>query len=298
LQNNTIAWKRDCNTQVVRNLCREGRLQEALVEFKKLPNSFSASALINAYNNSNSRHQSNLDLATEVYRTLIDRSIVPDSYVFSALMSAFQKANQPAKALEVIQKMKDMKVTPDGFCLRLMITIYAETGHIQEAKDLLSSLKYRNIRVNNMDCSQIAQVLSCGCKITEAKTILELMDAKSVHPDRTTYVVLLKSCADHGDLLGGIAVHEHLKTRFGFVCHVTSNFNRNQEESFVAALINMYGKCKNMEKAVGIFSLVKDRECDLFTWTTMMSGYVHVCYYLNILFTISEWPQPKGYRIV
>jgi len=155
---------------------------DALSIFKQNPNSFAASSLINTY-----KKRGKPDMAMEVYNTLIARSITPDVYVFSALILLLQRSNHSLQALEIINDMIKRNVKPDGFCTKLMVITYADTGNVREVKELMNGMTKGSITLNNMDCSQLAQALSRGCKVSGAIEILELMDQQKVQPDRTTF---------------------------------------------------------------------------------------------------------------
>ncbi len=109
--------------------------------------------------------------------------------------------------------MMKNNIKPDPYCLKIIASIYVETGKITAARKLLNQMKEPSVKINNMDCTQLVQAFArCG-QTSGAVEILDLMAEKSVQPDRTTFVTLLKSCADTGDLTGGTLVHTRIIER-------------------------------------------------------------------------------------
>ncbi|KAL6281008.1 hypothetical protein ACE6H2_017889 [Prunus campanulata] len=83
----------------------------------------------------------------------------------------------------------------------------------------------------------------------EARSLYSQMVCLGIRPDNYTYPFVLNSCAALNDLCAGIEVHGRVvKMGFGF-CVPVSN-----------ALIDMYGKCGELERARMVFDEMSERD--------------------------------------
>ncbi|PQP94019.1 putative pentatricopeptide repeat-containing protein [Prunus yedoensis var. nudiflora] len=83
----------------------------------------------------------------------------------------------------------------------------------------------------------------------EARSLYSQMVCLGIRPDNYTYPFVLNSCAALNDLCAGIEVHGRVvKMGFGF-CVPVSN-----------ALVDMYGKCGELERARMVFDEMSERD--------------------------------------
>ncbi|KAG7955699.1 hypothetical protein I3843_11G085900 [Carya illinoinensis] len=97
----------------------------------------------------------------------------------------------------------------------------------------------------------------------EAISTLDVMARKGVHPDLTTYAVLLKSCIRSRNFQLGKLVH--------------NRFMQSQLEPnsvIFNSLISLYSKCGDWAKAKAIFDSVGDKK-DLVSWSAMVSCFAN-----------------------
>ena len=79
-------------------------------------------------------------------------------------------------------------------------------------------------------------------------------------PDKFTFPYVLKACAGLSALQEGKEVHGHV-VRVGF----------HSDVFVVTALVDMYGKCGNMEDARQVFDKMFDK--DAVAWNAIFVGY-------------------------
>lgn len=99
-------------------------------------------------------------------------------------------------------------------------------------------------------------------KFCQSLALYTKMTQNRLRPDKFAFPFVLKSCAGLSDLQLGKLVHQHLVC---CGCH--------SDLFVIAALVNMYTKCGNVEDARLVFDKMSVR--DLVSWTSMISGYAH-----------------------
>lgn len=96
-----------------------------------------------------------------------------------------------------------------------------------------------------------------------SKRALELfynMQKEHIKPGRCTFLCILKVCGSTGAVLQGMLVHDQI---------IASGLEA--ELSIGSTLIDMYGKCGNINEAYTVFERLHTR--DLVCWSTMIAGY-------------------------
>ncbi|KAL5818352.1 hypothetical protein ACOSQ3_022240 [Xanthoceras sorbifolium] len=94
-----------------------------------------------------------------------------------------------------------------------------------------------------------------------ASELFNEMEDTKVKPDNCTLVNILSACARIGALSQGEWIHAYIdKNRFGI-------------DGFIAtALVDMYFKCGNVEKATRVFRSTSRK--DISTWNSIISGLI------------------------
>ena len=229
-----------------------------LDSFKKQPDIYKASSLIATFGK-----QNNLNGAFDIYRRLVDHSShKPHIGVFTALMNACMKCNQPKRVVALWNDMSRYSVQLDNFCFGTLINACAKTGDIITAKKLIDKIKKREFtfKINVIDYTQLIRTFNHGNNIGDAIEVLQLMKQQNVQPDAITYISLLSSCANMTALEQGRLIHNEI---------INSGIKLNI--ILETALLNMYSKCGSMNEAQSIFDNMESR--DIITWNAMISGY-------------------------
>ena len=138
-----------------------------------------------------------------------------------------------------------------------LIHMYCKCGVLSEAQKVLEKLQFRDVVTWSALISGYAQhgqghiALHC----------FEKMQKEGIHPDEITFSCILKACGITGALNKGEIIHEEIARR-GFL-----------EKNIVLgnALVDMYAKCGNLEKAQKVLEDLPFR--DVISWNSLISGY-------------------------
>ncbi|KAG0470274.1 hypothetical protein HPP92_016974 [Vanilla planifolia] len=93
--------------------------------------------------------------------------------------------------------------------------------------------------------------------LAKASDILRLMDGLRLPLDAKCYVSLLQDCASSGDLLGGAAVHSHIRFRYP---GGSSILRRPEGLGIANRLLHMYASCGEAEAALEVFDQMTLRD--------------------------------------
>ncbi|KAJ7951915.1 Pentatricopeptide repeat-containing protein [Quillaja saponaria] len=192
-----------------------------------------------------------LDGGKRIKNYIKEQKIEPNLTLENALIDMFTACGDMDAALGIFENM----TTPDVISWTSVVTGFSSSGQIDLAREYFDKMPGRDyvswtamidgyIRVN---------------RFKEALALFREMQTSNVKPDEFTMVSVLTACAH----LGALEVGEWIRTYI--------DKNRIKNDTFVGnALIDMYFKCGNVEKAKGMFKEMHQR--DKFTWTAMIVG--------------------------
>ncbi|KAL6524046.1 hypothetical protein OROMI_031141 [Orobanche minor] len=233
-----------------------------------------------------------IDLKDFSYSTLFFPQIPTNGYACNIMIRGFARTWQKFDlALELLVKMKCLGVKPDNFtypfvfisCWNLLalrmgrtvhcevvksgllldfhvvhslITMYSRCGEMGSGRNLFDEMPVRDMVSWNSIISGYSRLGFSG----KAVGMFGEMREEGLEPDEMTLVSVLGACGDLGDLNLGRWIEE-------FVMEKGMELN-----SFIgSALINMYGKCGELESARRVFSCTKRKEVVI--WNAMITGY-------------------------
>ncbi|KAK1283019.1 Pentatricopeptide repeat-containing protein [Acorus calamus] len=139
----------------------------------------------------------------------------------------------------------------------VMITGYAKRGDMECARRLFDEAPERDVVSWN---ALVSGYVSRGSHC-EALALFEEMRAAGETADEVTMTSLLSACADSGALDAGRRIHNALL-----------EVARSAGLSVIAgnAVIDMYAKCGSIDRAVGVFWGMRER--DVFSWNSVIGG--------------------------
>ncbi|KAL5839271.1 hypothetical protein ACOSQ3_011978 [Xanthoceras sorbifolium] len=187
----------------------------------------------------------------ETARNVLDRMPERDVVSWNALLSAYVEMGMMELASELFDEMEEKNAESWNF----MISGYANVGSVKEARRVFDMMPSKNVVSWNAIITAYAHV-SC---FKEVCVLFEEMQNTKVKPDNCTLVNILSACARIGALSQGEWIHAYIdKNGFGL-------------DGFVAtALVDMYSKCGNIEKATRVFRSTSRK--DISTWNSIISG--------------------------
>ncbi|KAI3468173.1 hypothetical protein Pfo_024836 [Paulownia fortunei] len=233
-----------------------------------------------------------IDLKDFSYSTLFFPQIPINSYACNIMIRGFATTWQKFDlALELLVKMKSLGVKPDNFtypfvfiscgnllALRMgrsvhcevvkggllldfhvahsLITMYSRCREMGFARNMFDDMSERDLVSWNSIISGYSRLGFAG----EAMEMFGEMREGGLEPDEMTLVSVLAACGDLGDLNLGRWIEEYVMEK------------GMELNSYIgSALINMYGKCGELESARRVFNCIKRKE--VVTWNAMITGY-------------------------
>ncbi|KAJ8616734.1 hypothetical protein MRB53_036106 [Persea americana] len=189
---------------------------------------------------------------TEQAFCLFDRMIQKDVISWNAIISGCMEQGLMEDARRLFDEMPERNVESWNF----MITWCIDCGLVDDARSLFDRMPCKDVVSWN---AMITGYMRAS-RFTEALRLAQDMQLAKVKPDNFTLVNVLSACARVGALSQGEWVHAYI------------NKNGIEISGFIAtALVDMYCKCGNLEKALQVFSNTKKK--DITTWNSMIGGF-------------------------
>lgn len=157
------------------------------------------------------------------------------------------------------RKLFDAMPERDVVSWNSMIVGFLRTGDLDSASDLFNRMNRRSIITWNAIITGFVQ----GGRPKEALQLFQEMQCAGheiVRPDKITIASILTACASLGALDHGKWAHSFLR-RSRIECDLV----------ICTALIDMYGKCGSVHRAVEIFRAIPGK--DSLAWTAMISVF-------------------------
>jgi pentatricopeptide repeat protein len=153
-------------------------------------------------------------------------------------------------AFKLYNQMTELKMVPDSVTLTSLITACANVGDETRGRQLHQDM-IRNI---TPDIELQNSLIKMYGKCKDLNTALDLyyqMRQRKIKPDTVTYIALVTACADLEDLKQGEHIHEIVKKE------------KIYDGVLLRAILNMYGKCGELNKAIEVFKEIQTREHNL-----------------------------------
>ncbi|KAH9666774.1 putative pentatricopeptide repeat-containing protein [Citrus sinensis] len=192
-----------------------------------------------------------LDVGKRAHRYVKECKIVPNLILENALTDMYAACGEMGFALEIFGNIKNK----DVISWTAIVTGYINRGQVDMARQYFDQMPERDYVLWTAMIDGYLRVN----RFREALTLFREMQTSNIRPDEFTIVSILTACAN----LGALELGEWVKTYI--------DKNKVKNDIFVGnALIDMYCKCGDVEKAQRVFweMLRKDK----FTWTTMIVG--------------------------
>ncbi|CAO2817862.1 unnamed protein product [Amaranthus hypochondriacus] len=151
----------------------------------------------------------------------------------------------------VIKSQRDYNVS----VYNSLIDLYVKYGKLDVAKSIFKIIKKDVVTWNTM----ISGYAYKG-ELVQALALFDKMIIEGISPSSATLVTVLSACSRLACLEMGMKIHNYIRE---------SELELNI--SLTTALIDMYGKCGQLEKARNIFDSMVER--DVITWNVMISCY-------------------------
>lgn len=185
-------------------------------------------------------------------RKLFDEMPKRDLITWNSMLDGYVKAGEVDKAFELFERMPDRSVVS----WTIMVFGYCKIGDMDMARFFFERMPDKNLISWTVIISGYAE----KGMATEAVSLLDEMERNRLRLDDRASVSILASCAESGLLGLGMKVHNSIE-RAVFRCWIpVSN-----------ALVDMYAKCGNLDKAFCVFNAMPKR--DMVSWNAMLQGF-------------------------
>ncbi|CAL9005843.1 unnamed protein product [Prunus brigantina] len=186
-----------------------------------------------------------------VHAALTKRGFENDPHVQSGLIFMYAELG----CLHSCHRVFGEIVEPDLVCQTLLVCACARCGDVGFPRELFDEMPQRDPIAWN---AMIAGYAQCG-KSREALNLFHLMQMEGMRVNEVSMVSVLSACSHLGALDQGRWAHAYIE--------------RNKLRMTVTletALIDMYAKCGNMNKAMEVFWGMKEK--NVYTWSSALGG--------------------------
>ncbi|KAF5746678.1 putative pentatricopeptide repeat-containing protein [Tripterygium wilfordii] len=196
-----------------------------------------------------------------VHGAVLKHGFENDPHVQSALIYMYAELGCLRDCHQVFDEIPE----PDLVCQTTMVSACARCGDVSFARELFDVMSERDHITWN---AMIAGYVQCG-KSKEALNLFCAMQTQGVKVSEVSMVSVLSACSHLGALDQGRWAHAYIESN---KLPITATLG--------TALIDMYAKCGNVNKSMGIFWGMKEK--NVYTWSTAinalaMNGDGHKC---------------------
>ncbi|XP_066394049.1 pentatricopeptide repeat-containing protein At1g56690, mitochondrial-like isoform X1 [Miscanthus floridulus] len=235
-----VAW-----TAMLSGYCQVGRIAEARTLFDEMPkrNVVSWTAMVSGY-----AQNGQVNLARKLFEVMPERNEVS----WTAMLFGYIQAGRIEDAEELFNAMPDH---PLAAC-NAMIVGFGQRGMVDAAKAVFN----RMCETDDGTWSAIIKAYEQNEFLMEALSTFREMLYIGIRPNYPSVISVLTVCAALAVLDYGREVHGAM-LRCSFDMDIFA----------VSALITMYIKCGNLDKAKRVFDMFEPK--DVVMWNSMITGY-------------------------
>ncbi|XP_024967869.1 pentatricopeptide repeat-containing protein At1g15510, chloroplastic [Cynara cardunculus var. scolymus] len=242
----------DVNNSLMTMYAKCGDVYSARLVFDKMPEKdrISWNAMISGYFE-NEECLGGLKL----FLNMLDYLVVPDLRTMTSVISACEFIGDERLGKVVHGYAAKHDFGKDVSISNSLIQLYSSIGAWEEAEKVFTRVESKDVVSWT---SMISGYENNGLP-EKAVEIYKKMETEGVEPDEITIASVLSACASLGRLDMGIELHEFAK-RTGLLSYVI----------VTNALIDLYSKCKLIDKALEVFQLIPNK--NVISWTSIILG--------------------------
>ncbi|KDP32370.1 hypothetical protein JCGZ_13295 [Jatropha curcas] len=198
----------------------------------------------------------------QIHAHILKLGLENDAFVHTSLITMYAQNCE----LEHARLVFDKSSMRDVVSFTALITGYASSGFMDEARELFDEIPVRDVVSWNAMISGYTQ----SGQFEEALALFEEMHRASVTPNMSTMLSVLSACSQSGSIKVG-----------NWVCSWIEERGLGSNIKLVNALVDMYAKCGDLEKANNLFESVENK--NVVSWNVMIGGYTHMSCYKEAL---------------
>ncbi|KAJ9566318.1 hypothetical protein OSB04_002284 [Centaurea solstitialis] len=194
----------------------------------------------------------NLEFGKAVHGFIVENKVVVDYNLRCALIIMYAGCGSMDVARSLYKELspKNMVVST------AMITGYSNAGNVESGRLIFDQMAERDLVCWSAMISGYAE----GGRPQDALRLFHKMLNSGVKPDQVTMLSVISACANLGALDHAFYIQSYIdENGFGGVLPVNN------------ALIDMYAKCGDLERARGVFARMQRR--NVITWSSMIGAY-------------------------
>ncbi|KAG0598383.1 hypothetical protein M758_12G068300 [Ceratodon purpureus] len=194
--------------------------------------------------------------AYELYLQMLHEGFEPDAITYLCILKASASAGALEWVKEVHRHIREAGFESDVRVGNALVHKYAKSGSVDDARLVFDRMEERDVITWNVMIGAYAE----SGRGVEAYHLYLQMKGEGFQPDAVTYLSILNACASAGSFEWVKEVHSHaFKDGLGSNVRVCS------------ALVHMYAKSGNIDKARLVFDRMKER--NVITWNIMIGAY-------------------------
>ncbi|PKI43147.1 pentatricopeptide repeat-containing protein At5g66520-like [Punica granatum] len=214
------------------------------------PPPFAWNCLIRAHANSSTPAES-----VRIFARMLRAGLKADSFSYPFVLKACGQGSLIGEGRGVHSLILRTGFESDKFVGNTLLGMYAACGAVDLARQVFDEMAVRDVVSWT---SLIASYMACDSPV-DAFKVFRLMKLAGEKPNSATLVNLLSACSQSVNIKAGKSVHAHV---------IVSCMEL--DAALGTALLEMYSKCGDIERALQVFSSLGDK--NLQSWTAMISG--------------------------
>ncbi|KAL3630808.1 hypothetical protein CASFOL_023792 [Castilleja foliolosa] len=249
-ERDAVTWN-----SMIKGLVQNGCADEAIEFFRRMereidikPNDVTVVGVLSACGK-----KMDLKIGKWVHSYINKNGIAMSLILCNAILDMYTKCGSMIDARKLFDTMSEK----DVISWTTMLAGYARAGDFKAARDIFDSLP------NKKDIATWNALISAYEQSSNPKEAIaifnELQISKVSKPDEVTLVSTLSACSQLGAMELGCWIHVYTKKEnMRLNCHL------------ITALIDMYSKCGNLNKALEVFYSADKK--DVFAWSAILAG--------------------------
>ncbi|KAK6243986.1 hypothetical protein QUC31_010395 [Theobroma cacao] len=208
-----------------------------------------------------------LDMGIQAHGQIIKHGFENNVYVQNSLVHMYSTCGDITAANAIFQRMTFLNVVS----WTSMIAGLNKVGDVEMARKLFDTTPEKNLVTWSIMISGYAK----NSYFEKAVELFQVLQEEGVQANETVMVSVISSCAHLGAIELGEKAHEYI-------------FRNNLSLNVIlgTALVDMYARCGNIEKAIGVLEGLPER--DVLSWTALIAGLAMHGYAERALWFFSE----------
>ncbi|CAN1748003.1 Pentatricopeptide repeat-containing protein At4g22760 [Linum perenne] len=179
-------------------------------------------------------------------------------YVQTALVDLYSKLGD----MDTAQKAFDDTIDKNVVSWNSILSGYLKSGNLDEAKRVFDQIPDQ---LAKKDLLSFNAMISCLVKNSRPQEALQLFSQMLkthgyIQPDKITLVSVISACSQLGDMTFGSWIESYIR-----------NAGIDRDDQLNTALIDLYAKCGNIQKADELFNSLNKK--DMVAYSAMISGF-------------------------